>query len=67
MSKPSFRQIDVTRLIRGARAAGWAVGDYKITVENGVPTLLPIPPGERVAANEGGAVNEWDVVLHGRR
>jgi hypothetical protein len=41
-----FKQSDVTRLIRGAIAAGLPVGSFKIVVEEGRLALLP------VAANE---------------
>jgi hypothetical protein len=43
MGRPvSFRQADVSRLIRGAIRGGMPVGSFKIVVENGLPTLLPV-------------------------
>lgn len=43
MSKlASFRQVDVKRLMKGALDAGLPVDSFKIVVENGRLTLLPI-------------------------
>lgn len=41
-ARASFRQADVTRLVRGALKAGLPVGSFKVVVENGHPTLLPL-------------------------
>jgi hypothetical protein len=37
-----FKQSDVTRLAKGALKAGLPVGSFKIVVEGGVVTLLPL-------------------------
>lgn len=41
-ARASFRQADVTRLIKGALSAGLPVGSFKVVVENGTPMLLPL-------------------------
>ena len=44
--RAAFRQADVTRLVRGALAAGLPVGSFKVAVENGAPVLLPLAANE---------------------
>lgn len=41
-ARAAFRQADVTRLAKGALAAGLPAGSFKIVVENGQLSLLPI-------------------------
>jgi hypothetical protein len=44
--RAAFKQSDVTRLVKGALAAGMPVGSFKVVVENGQPALLPIAANE---------------------
>jgi hypothetical protein len=53
----AFRQRDVTRALKAARAAGV---EARVEIEPGKITLVPINNGE--AAGNGGA-NPWDEVL----
>lgn len=41
-ARATFKQADVTRLVRGAIKGGWPVGSFKIVEENGRPALLPV-------------------------
>lgn len=45
-ARASFKQADVTRLIKGALSAGMPVGSFKVAVENGQPVLLPLAANE---------------------
>jgi hypothetical protein len=40
--RAAFKQSDVTRLAKGALKAGLPVGSFKIVVEEGALTLLPL-------------------------
>jgi hypothetical protein len=42
MSRVPVRQIDITRAIRGAEAAGWPRGSFKVTIEGGAVTITPV-------------------------
>ncbi|MDP1632510.1 MAG: hypothetical protein Q8L66_13930 [Caulobacter sp.] len=42
MAKAAFRQRDVTRLIKGAVAAGLGMGTFGIQLIDGKPTLIPM-------------------------
>ncbi len=48
-----FRQTEVTRMIKGAQAAGWAPGSFMVQLVDGNPTIVPIaaapPPSEAEA------------------
>jgi hypothetical protein len=60
--KAAFKQSDVTRLVKGAVAAGLPVGSFKIAVENGRLTLLPTEPSDALpSAND--AEDAWDRAL----
>ena len=48
--RATFRQADVTRAIRGARAAGLPDGSFKIEIVDGRITLLPIAANEPLNA-----------------
>jgi hypothetical protein len=50
--RAAFRQVDVKRLVKGALAAGLPVGSFKIVVDNGRPTLLPIGAPEPLPADD---------------
>jgi hypothetical protein len=49
MARVPFKQADLTRAIRSAEAAGWTRGSYKVVVDKGAISLLPIDAG----ADEG--------------
>lgn len=40
--RAAFKQVDIKRAIKGALDAGLPVGAFKIVVENGALTVLPI-------------------------
>ena len=40
--RAAVRQADVTRVAKGMENAGWARGSFKIVVEGGAITVLPI-------------------------
>jgi hypothetical protein len=44
--RATFKQADVTRLLKGALRAGLPAGSFKIVVQNGEPVLLPIAANE---------------------
>lgn len=44
--RASFRQADVTKLIRGAIAGGMPVGSFKVVAEEGRLTLSPVASRE---------------------
>lgn len=50
MNKPAaFRQVDAKRLIKGALDAGLPVGSFKVVVDNGRLTLLPVAANESLS------------------
>jgi hypothetical protein len=40
--RAAFKQSDIARAIRGALQGGLPVGSFKVTVENGLPVILPV-------------------------
>ena len=57
---PKFSQTDVTRALRGARAAGVQMARVEID-KDGRIILMVAKPTEH-SDNVGGELNEWDVV-----
>lgn len=47
--RAAVRQADVTRVAKGMENAGWARGSFKIVVEGGAITVLPIEALEDAA------------------
>lgn len=63
MTKPAaFTQSDITRLIKGALKAGLPVGSFKVTVDNGRPSLLPISAPDPLPSADD-AEDAWDRAL----
>jgi hypothetical protein len=54
-----FRQVDVTRALKGAEAAGFRIGRIEIDRDGKIVILSDSAPATD-------AVNEWDEVLHGK-
>jgi hypothetical protein len=46
--RATFRQIEVTRLVRGALKGGLPAGSFKVVLEDGKPVLLPIAANSAV-------------------
>ncbi len=46
MTRVAFRQADVTRLIKGAIAAGLSPADFKVVHKDGELALLPASPSD---------------------
>lgn len=44
--RAAFRQVDVKRLVKGALDGGLPVGSFKVVVEDGKASLLPIAANE---------------------
>ena len=59
-----FRQSDVTRLLKGALAAGLPVGSFKVVVDKGRLALLPSDQADALASDRA-AEDEaaWDRAL----
>jgi len=58
MRRPTtVKQVDVSRAIKGAVAAGLTVGRVEIDPRNGKVVIWP------AGAGDGAAPNEWDEVL----
>ena len=55
-----FRQTDLTRALKGVRAAGMEIGRIEISKE-GVIVMVPGTPEEPTDASA--EVNEWDSVV----
>lgn len=47
--KAAFKEIDIARMVRGAIRGGLPVGSFKVTVENGALTLLPLDHGSALS------------------
>lgn len=60
----SFKQSDVMRAIKGARAAGWKVTGIKVV--NGA-AILVADNGDHHIVAAGETSNEWDEVLRGQK
>jgi hypothetical protein len=60
--RAAFKQSDVTRLVKGALAAGVPVGSFKIAVDNGRVELLPVS-GADAQPPAGQADEDWDKAL----
>jgi hypothetical protein len=58
-AKSTFRETDVRRLIRAARAAGVDVGRIEVGADGRIVVVAKGVEPQGV----GGAVNEWDSVL----
>ena len=58
----AFSQTDVTRLIRGALAAGLPVGSFAVSVETDRLTLLPATPLDPLPSAHA-AEDAWDRAL----
>lgn len=41
-ARATFKQSDVTRLVKGAIRGGLPAGSFKVVMENGQPALLPL-------------------------
>ncbi len=53
-SLAAFRQVDVTRAIKAAEAAGWPRGSFKVMIEtSGAITILPINTADDEATDIG--------------
>ena len=52
MTRATFKQADVTKIAKGLQNAGWPVGSFKVVIEGGVITALPID----AAADDGAAL-----------
>ena len=60
-SPSAFRQSDVAKAIKAARAAGFNVAGYKITAQGEIEVV--IRDAEKKSAETPSATNEWDVGL----
>lgn len=49
-ARASVKQADVTRVVRGALAAGLPAGSFTVEVGDGIIRLLPVAAGEPVAS-----------------
>lgn len=60
--RASFTQADYTRAIKGAIRAGLPVGSFKVVVEDGRLTILPIAQAEAPVVASNGyskALEKW--------
>jgi hypothetical protein len=60
--RASFTQADYTRAIKGALKAGLPVGSFKVTVEAGVLTILPVAQSDAPVVISDGyskALDRW--------
>ena len=55
-----IRQIDLVRLIRGAEAAGWPRGSFRVVVEGARVTLEPVDPSFDEAAEIARRINSME-------
>lgn len=60
--RAAFRQSDVARLIKGALKGGLPVGSFKVSVENGLPVLLPANASDPLPSAQD-AEDAWDRAL----
>lgn len=60
--RANFLTDDVARMIRGALKGGLPVGSFKVTVENGLPVLLPTSAPDPLPSADD-AEDAWDRAL----
>lgn len=56
-------QAQVTRVVRGALAAGLPMGSFTVEVGDGIIRLLPTMPGVALPSAESAAEDAWDKAL----
>ena len=56
--RAAVRQAEITRAIKAMEAAGYARGSFKVVIEGGAITLLPVDADRDEAADIGRRIEE---------
>lgn len=67
VSRVAFKQCDVTRMIRGAMAAGLSPGEFEVVHKDGALRLLPIAGAAAKAAVANDVQDDLDAELEAFR